>query len=84
MAKALVDSAISSNVVMVFSKTYCPYCVMAKNSLDGELGPGKYTVMELENRKDMNSIQDYLNQITGERSVPRVFIAGRKLKHSLL
>ena len=32
--------------------------------------------MEIENRDDMNDIQDYLGSITGARSVPRVFING--------
>ena len=31
--------------------------------------------MELDERDDGNAIQDYLLQITGGRSVPRVFIA---------
>lgn len=29
-----VDSAIEKNKVMVFSKSYCPYCSMAKDTLN--------------------------------------------------
>jgi hypothetical protein len=29
--KTLVDKLIKDNIVMVFSKSYCPYCSKAKN-----------------------------------------------------
>ena len=34
-------------------------------------------VVQLDERQDGEAIQDYLNQITGGRSVPRVFIGGK-------
>ena len=76
MAQALVTKAIQENLVMVFSKSYCPHCVRAKQILDAELGASKYVVMELENRSDCSAIQDYLRQLTGGRTVPRVFLQG--------
>ena len=76
MAQALVTKAVQENLVMVFSKLYCPHCVRAKRILDAELGPSKYVVMELENRSDCSAIQDYLRQLTGARTVPRVFLKG--------
>lgn len=33
MADALVKDMIEKNSVMVFSKTYCPFCSMAKEAL---------------------------------------------------
>ena len=33
MAEALVKDMIQKNAVMVFSKTYCPFCTMAKQAL---------------------------------------------------
>ena len=76
MAQALVAKALQENLVMVFSKSYCPHCLRAKRILDAELGHGKYAVLELENRSDCAAIQDYLSQITGARTVPRVFLQG--------
>lgn len=35
-----------------------------------------FTAIELDNRDDGDSIQDVLGEITGARSVPRVFING--------
>jgi len=34
-------------------------------------------VVELDERDDGNAIQDYLGQLTGGRSVPRVFVGGK-------
>ena len=76
MAQALVTKALQENLVMVFSKSYCPHCLRAKRILDSELGYGKYAVLELENRSDCAAIQDYLRQLTGARTVPRVFLQG--------
>jgi glutaredoxin 3 len=33
-----------------------------------------FLVIEIENRPDCNEIQDVLNELTGARSVPRVFV----------
>ncbi len=76
MAKSIVDEAIAANSVMVFSKSYCPYCIKAKRALESVLPREKISVMELESRADCADIQDYLMGITGGRSVPRVFVAG--------
>mmetsp|Transcript_21713 Transcript_21713/g.34005 ORF Transcript_21713/g.34005 Transcript_21713/m.34005 type:complete len:170 (-) Transcript_21713:131-640(-) len=69
-----VKSAISDNKVMVFSKTFCPFCVKAKKTLDSL--SVDYEVMELDKRDDGPQIQDLMVDITGGRSVPRVFVGG--------
>ena len=60
----------------MFSKSYCPYCKKAKSVL-GALSPKSYKVIELDERQDGDAMQDILGQMTGARSVPRVFIAGK-------
>ncbi|KAJ9510362.1 hypothetical protein QJQ45_015823 [Haematococcus lacustris] len=62
--------------VVVFSKTYCPYCIKAKKALSTYLKPQQYEVVELDGRPDMDAIQDALKELTGGRSVPRVFVGG--------
>ncbi|KAL3148611.1 hypothetical protein ABBQ38_014039 [Trebouxia sp. C0009 RCD-2024] len=74
--KSFVDGLIKSEKVVIFSKSYCPFCKKAKSALQQELG-SKFTVVELDERQDGDAIQDYLNQITGGRSVPRVFVSGK-------
>lgn len=71
-----VNLQVSSNKVVVFSKSYCPYCKKAKAALSGA-GLKEYTLIELDERDDGDEIQDALLKITGARSVPRVFIGGK-------
>nr|AFC37789.1 glutaredoxin 1 [Aphelenchoides fragariae] len=75
VGKAFVDSAIKQYKVVGFSKSYCPYCKKAKEALDSyKFKEGAFGWIEIEDRKDMDEIQDYLKELTGARSVPRVFI----------
>ena len=67
--KTLVDGKISGNKVMVFSKSYCPFCTKAKKALESLNLGSDLEVMEIENRSDCDEIQDYLLKVTGGRSV---------------
>lgn len=75
MASAFVQDTIKSNKVVVFSKTYCPYCVKAKRAL--QQFTTNFFVVELDQRGDGDAIQDALLEATGGRSVPRVFVGGK-------
>ena len=96
MAQKYVDDMVANNKVMVFSKSYCPFCKMAKDSLNST--GVKYGLAELDEKgiiiisvllfyynvalhcadsSECSAIQDYLLQLTGARSVPRVFIGGK-------
>jgi len=76
-AKELVSQTVASSKVVVFSKTFCPYCTKAKNALQQYLKPEQITVLELDLRDDGENIQAALGEITGARSVPRVFVGGK-------
>nr|AXY94704.1 glutaredoxin-C4-like protein [Habrobracon hebetor] len=73
--KDWVTETINSNTVVIFSKTYCPYCKMAKEAFEKLKQP--FEAIELENRDDGDEIQDILGELTGARSVPRVFVKGQ-------
>uniref|UniRef100_A0AC35F0L6 Glutaredoxin domain-containing protein n=1 Tax=Panagrolaimus sp. PS1159 TaxID=55785 RepID=A0AC35F0L6_9BILA len=76
-AKSFVDDAIAKHKVAVFSKSYCPYCTKAKDALGKfKIPSDNYYCVELDKRDDCDEIQNYLQSITGARSVPRVFISG--------
>mmetsp|Transcript_26324 Transcript_26324/g.57063 ORF Transcript_26324/g.57063 Transcript_26324/m.57063 type:complete len:141 (-) Transcript_26324:91-513(-) len=70
----LVKDRIEGSKVIVFSKSYCPYCRKVKTLLDEEGVP--YTVLELDTHEDGASLQRILYQITGQRTVPNVFVKG--------
>lgn len=69
---------------MIFSKSYCPYCRETKGTfkrLLGELGFGDditFNVIELDTlpENDGPLIQNELYEITGQSTVPNVFIRG--------
>jgi glutaredoxin 3 len=71
----LVASAISDNAVMVYSKSACPYCKNAKALLRQEVGDA-FEVWELNQMDNGPEIQDYLQSLTGQRTVPNIFING--------
>ncbi|KAJ5575208.1 hypothetical protein N7450_009107 [Penicillium hetheringtonii] len=75
-AKTKAQSLIDENAVVVFSKSYCPYCTSSKgllSSLDA-----KFTTVELDQIEDGSAIQDALQEISGQRTVPNIYI---KQKH---
>lgn len=58
---------VSQNCVVIFSKTTCPYCKMAKNVFS-EIG-ATYKVVELDEHNDGRRLQEALAQMTGARTV---------------
>nr|CAA89699.1 glutaredoxin [Ricinus communis] len=77
MAMTKTKELVCSNAVVVFSKTYCPYCTSVKKLLD-QLG-AKYKVVELDTESDGSEIQTALAEWTGQRTVPNVFIGGKHI-----
>jgi len=74
-AKTKAQGIIDDNAVAVFSKSYCPYCKATKATLT-EMGANFYAI-ELDQVDDGAAIQDALQEITNQRSVPNIFI-GKK------
>ncbi|GAA5874363.1 hypothetical protein JCM16303_005827 [Sporobolomyces ruberrimus] len=73
-AKSAVEQKISSGNVVVFSKSYCPYCRNAKQllkSLDVDA-----EIFELDQMDEGSDWQNYLAEKTGQRTVPNIFIGG--------
>ncbi|KAG2227974.1 hypothetical protein INT45_011998 [Circinella minor] len=75
--KELVKKSIAENPVMVFSKSYCPYCTGAKEIFD-DLSV-KYKVLELDIREDGPDVQKTLFELTGQKTVPNVFINNKHI-----
>ncbi|OXB84188.1 UNVERIFIED_CONTAM: hypothetical protein H355_007071 [Colinus virginianus] len=69
-----IQEIISDNCVVIFSKTTCFYCKMAKKLFDDM--NVNYTAVELDVNKNGSQFQDVLEQMTGGRTVPRVFVNG--------
>ncbi|KAG3168193.1 hypothetical protein PI124_g4387 [Phytophthora idaei] len=76
-SKSSITDAIAKEKVLVFSKTHCPYCSRVKGTLD--VLDAKYEVVELDTRDDGVEIQSLLLDLTGQRTVPNVFINGKHI-----
>ncbi|XP_052190593.1 glutaredoxin-like [Diospyros lotus] len=77
MALPKVKEIVSSNPVVVFSKSYCPYSKAAKKLLT-EIG-ATFKVVELDIESDGSELQAALAEWTGQKSVPNVFISGNRI-----
>lgn len=71
-AKEQAQKIIDENAVAVFSKSYCPYCSATK-SLLRSYDANVYTI-ELDQESNGSAIQDALHELTGQKTVPNIFI----------
>ncbi|KAK4693989.1 glutaredoxin 3, partial [Lecanoromycetidae sp. Uapishka_2] len=76
-AKTKAQGIIDENAVAVFSKSYCPYCKASK-ALLSEQG-AKFFLIELDQVDDGSDIQAALKDITGQTSVPNIFIGQKHI-----
>ncbi|CAH01104.1 dithiol glutaredoxin GRX1 [Kluyveromyces lactis] len=78
---ARVQGLINSSKIFVASKTYCPYCQATLKTLFEEKKVDKKlaTVLQLNQLEDGSDIQDALAEITGQKTVPNIFINGKHI-----
>jgi len=72
-----VQQTIAGGQVVVFSKSWCPYCAQTKKLFDDMSQP--YTAIELDEREDGDELQAALLVKTQQRTVPNVFVAGQHI-----
>jgi len=76
--RAEIDNLLKEKKVVVISKSYCPFCKKAKQVLAKYNIPKEcIEIKEIENDPNCEEIQKYMMELTGGRSVPRVFIGGK-------
>lgn len=73
----LVQEYIEQNKVMIFSKSYCPFCHRVKD-LFNQLNV-HYTALELDHMDNGLEVQEALAERSGQSTVPNVFINGEHL-----
>lgn len=77
LAEDTVWTAINQHPLVVFSKSFCPYCKKTKETL-AALG-AKPFVFELDQREDGQAIQNFLFRLTHQATVPNVFIKAKSI-----
>ncbi|CEP12404.1 hypothetical protein [Parasitella parasitica] len=75
--KTWIQFMLRKYPVVLYSKSYCPYCMAAKQLVS------KYCehieVIEVDRQRDGNEIQDALIELTGQRTFPNLFKHGKSL-----
>jgi len=77
--KQRIDGLLEENGVVVFSKTWCPYCTKAKALLQAEGVRFASVELDLMPQDEADEMQTTLGQMTGARTVPRIFSRGECL-----
>ena len=62
--------------IVIFSKTYCPYCSRAKSLFASQFPSNQTKVLELDQMQNGSEIQSTLASMTGQRTVPSVWVKG--------
>jgi len=76
--KAAVSQLVKDNSVMVFSKSWCPFCKKLKKAL--KLNRIDFEAVELDTLGTMGEdMQNVLQELTGQKTVPNVFINGNHI-----
>ena len=76
--KERIKELVLGGTVVLFSKSYCPFCTKVK-ALFAKLGAEQITAIELDEDEDGPEIQAVLLEVTGQRTVPNVFVAGQHI-----
>lgn len=72
-----LEKIIQSSRIVVFSKSYCPYCVLTKHLL--RKLKQEYTLIELDWVHEGFLKQRGLLKLTGQSTVPNIFINGNHI-----
>ena len=75
--KAQIQAEIDGNNVMVYSKSYCPFAKQTKDLLASKGIAAK--IVELDQVANGADIQNKLKEMTGQGTVPNVFIKGKHI-----
>nr|WEY08176.1 thioredoxin reductase 3 [Heteropneustes fossilis]BAQ02337.1 thioredoxin reductase 3-like [Clarias batrachus] len=70
--RSRIQELIDNHLVVVFSKSYCPYCKKVKEFFK-EVNV-TYEVLELDLIENGAIYQDVLMEMTGQKTVPNVFV----------
>lgn len=60
---------MSQNII-IYTKSYCPYCVKAKQLLNNK----KLKFLEIDITNNQALIEEMLNKSAGRKTVPQIFI----------
>jgi len=81
--KSKIEALVSEHGIIVFAKSRCPFCIQTIQLLDSKIPSvmrHQYAVVYLDEIPYESVIKMYMNALdekTGARTVPRVFVGGK-------
>lgn len=76
--RRFIESENSSHQVVVWSKSYCPYCLQTKQ-LFKSMPSVDIVVHEIDQLSSGSWIQQELMVLTGQRTVPNIFVQNQHM-----
>ncbi|KAI8990326.1 Alg9-like mannosyltransferase family-domain-containing protein [Pilobolus umbonatus] len=74
-----VESTLHKHPVVLYSKTYCPYCRRAKKLLSQYCMGDDVYIVEVDLEKDGSGIKRALYDLSGQNTFPNLFVNGQSL-----
>ena len=71
------NSSKTEQPLLTHHQSYCPYCAKTKNTISS-ITKDAY-IIELDEVEDGSEIQEALYELTGQKTVPNVFIGGEHI-----
>jgi len=77
--KQSINEDVKNYKVVIYSKSYCPHCTRAKSLFNKQFPNIPIRVYELDKVPGGSEIQSTLLGMTGQRTVPSVWINGKHI-----
>jgi glutaredoxin 3 len=74
-----VKDLIAQNKIMIFSKSYCPYCTNAKNLLQQKKAAFCSLELDKESSEVCDTATSQLRELTGQKTFPNIFINSKHI-----
>ena len=80
--QSFIEDKVATNQVVIFVKSYCPYCMATKKRfqelhLSNKNNIVEPLIFELDKMESGNAIQEQLYNMTSQSTVPSVWINGK-------
>ena len=70
--KSIIENYIKKNKNVLFSLSYCPWCIKSKDLLKEQKIKCKLIEVDIHNNK--NELNNILKEMTGSNSYPKIFL----------
>jgi glutaredoxin 3 len=74
-----LEEEIAAHPVVIYSKSYCPYCAQTKALFAAHFPHVDVQVREMDQERDGARVQRMVLTLTGQRTVPNVFVNGKHI-----